>query len=74
MSTLHEVSDGRGSRRVFLDGVQLKNVYRADTVEGWVEFYVPSEDVIYPTSLYECGFDDVGFWMRRHGVVTVEFA
>ena len=35
--------------KAFLDGVEVKNVFRADPAEGWVEFY-PHPFVVEPNN------------------------
>lgn len=42
-STLHEASDGRAPRHVFIDGVMVEDVFRCDTAEGWAETMVRHE-------------------------------
>lgn len=62
----HYVADGRGNRKVFVNGNEIKHVVCADASLGMVE-YIP-----YPPRMKK---NDSGEIYRRklHGVVTVVF-
>jgi hypothetical protein len=37
LSHIHSVDDGRGLRRVFLDGVEMVGAIECDTKSGWIK-------------------------------------
>lgn len=65
MSHVHTPSDGRGRRRVLLDGQVVEKVVYADTRKGVVRYYDT------PVRLHKHGKRPVQ--RTKHGKVEVEF-
>lgn len=64
-TSFHQLADGRGNRRVFVNGNQIDNVLWCDTAAG-VVVYSPG-----PFKVKRPGRDEV-YTRRLRGVVTVE--
>ena len=63
---IHTTEDGRGLRRVFVNGNEIKNVFYANEKKGIVKFYAEQLRVKRP----EC---DEAYSRTLRGHVTVEF-
>ena len=64
-SSFHHYSDGRGRRRVYVNGNEIERVIWYDTVQG-IAVYVPQ-----PARVKKPGCDEV-YTRRLRGRVTVE--
>lgn len=62
---IHHISDGRGKRKIFVNGNEIRYVIYADTKKGIVKYHP------HPVRLKK-GTDEV-YTRTLKGVVTVEF-
>lgn len=66
---IHHPDDGRGYRRVLVDGVEIHSVFYADTILGYIRRHVPGASGGLFTLPPE--YDTVA-WVEAYGRVSVE--
>lgn len=64
--TFHSFDDGRGLRRVFVNGNEIQRVIWADTKRGVLEFYPD------PPRIHKSRRDEI-YTRKLRGTVTVEY-